>query len=376
MSLWSRYEFDRKVFRTPPPARREVRLTAGGGNLAALLHTLQSEHPERFSKLKDILREVVPEIEDVYTPLTEQGQAVVKTRERGLRIAIPLQALSDGTLHVMGMLAALYGPEAPDVMFFEEPENEIHPRAIQVLAEEFEAASYHRQIVIATHSPYLVDCFRPEHLFIVEKVSGGTVVKKASRHRGIKDALSALRARGAVVFGRARRGPTVGLIVEGKSDREALPLLVRRATGDERLRIVPRVARRGDMFNARKVATLACEMKRTNQGLEKILVCVDCEDAPSTAVNKQGTTVRREIQALAPPISPQYVVVVHALESWTGANPEALRPKERLRSLFRRHCREFDVMRDNRALASRASIEAIKSRNRSFAGFHQVVVDP
>lgn len=192
LGRWTSYRFDLEKMKRPPPAKRETALSASGDNVSSVLHTLQTEFPDRFSNVKDLLASIVPEFRDMYTPLTEQGQAMVRTREEGLEFETPLWALSDGILHALALAAALHAPDPPGLMCFDEPESLIHPRSLSVIAEAFEEASRTSQIIISTHSPYFVDCFKPKHLLVVEKSAGATVVKQASKRKGIKDALTAL----------------------------------------------------------------------------------------------------------------------------------------------------------------------------------------
>ncbi|MBI2886620.1 MAG: AAA family ATPase [Chloroflexi bacterium] len=192
VSQWTRFSFESSKMQVPPPARRETTLEQAGANLSAVLHTLQTEYPRDFQRVKEALQVVVPELEDLYTPLTEGGQTLVRIREQGLSFATPLWALSDGTLHALAILASLYVPTPPPILCFEEPENFVHPRVLEVFLDAFQDISSRGQVLISTHSPYLVNLLRPENLVIVEKVNGATKARPASKQRGIKEALRVL----------------------------------------------------------------------------------------------------------------------------------------------------------------------------------------
>jgi len=192
VSRWTNYEIDIVRLRTPTQARRAVRLTSDCTNLFAVLHTLQTEYTQNFDHIKALLRAAVPELEDLYTPLTEQGTAYARIREKGLTMDVPLWALSDGTLHILTILTALFTSDPAPIMCFEEPENFVHPRVLDVLAEAFKEASSFSQILISTHSPYLLNLFEPEDVVVVEKIDGSTSAKPASRRKGLSAALEAL----------------------------------------------------------------------------------------------------------------------------------------------------------------------------------------
>jgi predicted ATPase len=114
-------------------------------------------------------------------------------KEEGLPLHIPAQALSDGTLRLLGQLAVVSSPEPPPLACFEEPENCIHPRLLELVVDIFKSASKKTQILMTTHSPYLLDFLRsPENLVIVEKVEGKTHCKTVQDQEGVKEALKTL----------------------------------------------------------------------------------------------------------------------------------------------------------------------------------------
>ena len=53
-------------------------------------------------------------------------------------------------------------------------------------------ASQKSQVLVTTHSPYLVDLLQPEDLFIVEKQEGKTIVRKAEDKKEIQKLLKTL----------------------------------------------------------------------------------------------------------------------------------------------------------------------------------------
>jgi len=72
---------------------------------------------------------------------------------------------------------------------FEELENYIHPRLLELMVDIIRNAAERTQILLTTHSPYLVDLLTPEELYIVEKKEGRTQVKRAAERKKIHDAL-------------------------------------------------------------------------------------------------------------------------------------------------------------------------------------------
>jgi len=192
ISHWAFYNLVPSRMRMPLQVRKDLRLQSEGENLASVLNSLQVEHTSNFRRIEEMLRAAVPELKELLTALTEQGQTYVKVRESGLSLQIPAWAMSDGTLRLLAYLAVIYSPSPPPLACFEEPENYIHPHLLKLIAELLEAASNRTQILVTTHSPYLLDFFEAEDLVIVEKKEGKTQTKRVADQAGVKEALKTL----------------------------------------------------------------------------------------------------------------------------------------------------------------------------------------
>ncbi len=80
---------------------------------------------------------------------------------------------SDGTLRLLAYLVLLGTPDSPQMIGIEEPENQLHPRLLAGLAEEFRIASSCTQIFVTTHSPYFVDSLYPEEVRVFYRDEDG-----------------------------------------------------------------------------------------------------------------------------------------------------------------------------------------------------------
>ncbi|MEW6685495.1 MAG: AAA family ATPase [Candidatus Edwardsbacteria bacterium] len=185
------FNFSPQLMREALPVRKELQLQFLGENLSVVLHVLQTEYPQQFKEIEDILKSAVLELEELTTGLTphEPGRTYTRIREKGLKISIPAWGMSDDTLRLLGHLATLYLPILPLLVCFEEPENYVHPRLLELIVNLLKNASEKTQVLVTTHSPYLVDFLQPEDLYIVEKQNGETQIKKAEDKKGIREAL-------------------------------------------------------------------------------------------------------------------------------------------------------------------------------------------
>lgn len=84
---------------------------------------------------------------------------------------------------MLAILVALYQTPAPPLIVIEEPEANLHPGALGVLADVIKEASLRTQVIITTHSPDLIDHFDPEVIRVVERVDGVTVVGKVQENQ-------------------------------------------------------------------------------------------------------------------------------------------------------------------------------------------------
>ena len=142
-----------------------------GGNLPAVVLHLQRKHPKAYGQILASLKEILPDIEDLV--VTQTRTLALSLKQRESEQPWPVEDLSDGTIQAIATLAAVFDPRIP-VLVLEEPENNVHPWAIRAFAEAFRLASETKQIILTTHSPILIDQFKPEELWIVQKPGPAT----------------------------------------------------------------------------------------------------------------------------------------------------------------------------------------------------------
>jgi predicted ATPase len=117
---------------------------------------------------------LVPAADGVDTIVTPGGLVRLNLVENGKTYSS--QVISDGTLRVLGMLAML-APGGPSTTIgFEEPENGVHPRRLQIVARLLNNAARQsgKQLVVTTHSSKLPDYLK--HLNYTQPDSKGDVL--------------------------------------------------------------------------------------------------------------------------------------------------------------------------------------------------------
>ena len=181
--------------RRRPEGKGEEPLLKSGGNLADLLKTFLDRDAAGFDAMIEALQFIVPYVAniraDVWKDMVER-RSLIQMTERfsaGRDAVLPGWVMSGGTLRLLALLAALRNPEGPSVLFIEELENGLDPRAIGFVVDEIRNAitAGDRQVVLTTHSPYLLDKLAIEHIVMTERPDGGPpVFRRPAKENEIK----------------------------------------------------------------------------------------------------------------------------------------------------------------------------------------------
>lgn len=179
------FEVDVEAVRRPTDAKRPEVLRPDGSNVAAFLLWMSREAPASFERVCEDIRFVLPGFEEFrFTQLGGSDESVrLDVRETHLRGVTPLGRASYGTIRSIALFAMLHDPNPPQLTCLEEVDHGLHPYALDRLVERLREASERTQILVATHSPALVNRIQPEDLIVFERDenSGETKASKPSR---------------------------------------------------------------------------------------------------------------------------------------------------------------------------------------------------
>ena len=81
----------------------------------------------------------------------------------------PAQTATQGE----GGAVVLNDPDPPQFIGVEEPENFLHPRLLQGLAEECRASAARSQLLVTTHSPYFLNGLGPQEVRVLYRDEQG-----------------------------------------------------------------------------------------------------------------------------------------------------------------------------------------------------------
>jgi predicted ATPase len=163
------------------------RFMPDGSNLPWVVQTLKDKSPERFKDWVLHIRTALPDIQDITTdefPDTKFRYLKVKYSEG---FEVPSWTLSDGTLRLLALTLPAYLIDFKGVYLIEEPENGIHPKAVDTMFQSLSSA-YDAQILLATHSPVVLSIAEAKDLLCFAKAGdGATDIVSGSRHPRLRE---------------------------------------------------------------------------------------------------------------------------------------------------------------------------------------------
>jgi predicted ATPase len=146
-------------------------LREDAANLAPFLLRLQENEPLYYTRIVQTLNQIAPFFSNFV--LEPSGGSVILQWEEIQQSQLIFNAsqASDGTLRTMALIALLLQPLAnlPQVLILDEPELGLHPYAINIIGGLIRSISHHTQVILATQSTLLLDCFDPEEVVVVER---------------------------------------------------------------------------------------------------------------------------------------------------------------------------------------------------------------
>ena len=145
-------------------------LKEDAANIAPILLRLKENHITYYQRIVDTIRLILPFFSD-FDIEPDYGSVILNWRERNSNEVFSVAQASDGMLRIIALVTLLLQPEQdlPDVLILDEPELGLHPYAINIIGGLISAASHNTQVIVATQSALLVDCFEPEDIVVVER---------------------------------------------------------------------------------------------------------------------------------------------------------------------------------------------------------------
>ncbi|APZ91490.1 AAA family ATPase [Fuerstiella marisgermanici] len=175
---------------------RRFRLEGNGFGLPTLIDDLLNYDRDSFSALESEFIEIFPNVKSIAlvqqqgfnSPVDQADDTLSLQPSPGKQVVfrlknsnrdLPASQAAEGMLYILGYLALMYLPTPPRVLLIEEPENGIHPHRVGDIVRILRglvARHPGTQIVLTSHSPYLVDAFQPNEVTWCHREPSGDVV--------------------------------------------------------------------------------------------------------------------------------------------------------------------------------------------------------
>ena len=140
----------------------QERLSEKGDNLANVVQYLAEQHPQRLTAIENALAQRVPRLRSVGAAPMPDGRLLLTVRDAPFEQPILAKFASDGTLKMLAYLTLLYDPAPPP------------------------------QLMISSHSPFLVNALRPAQVWILYRDANGyTQATRADHLAGVQEFVEA-----------------------------------------------------------------------------------------------------------------------------------------------------------------------------------------
>jgi predicted ATPase len=168
-----------------------VAVAEDGAQTAVVLADLKLADDERFDRIEEALRSLVPSLEHLRIAPAMVAHRSSKSPVRGSKVYfdfrgaknVPGHHASQGTLVVLALLTVLHGPSRPSLILLDDFDHSLHPRAqmelVRMIKELLALDEFKdTQIIATTHSPFVLDEVSPAEVIAFALRDDGTVAAK------------------------------------------------------------------------------------------------------------------------------------------------------------------------------------------------------
>jgi predicted ATPase len=175
-----------QVIRQPSPPGLGLRFQTDGSNLPWVVAELRQDE-KRFRAWLEHVRTALEDIKDIDTVELPENKHRYLIIEYFNGAKVPSWLASDGTLRLLTLTIPAYLHELEGTFLIEEPENGIHPRAIETVLQSL-SSIYRSQVLVATHSPVALNMLEPRDVLCFAKdAAGATDIISGDRHPALRD---------------------------------------------------------------------------------------------------------------------------------------------------------------------------------------------
>ncbi|RRJ95655.1 hypothetical protein Ga0100231_016585 [Opitutaceae bacterium TAV4] len=168
------YQPDLAALRTAQPyPGADFKVASNASSLAWSVLELQKNSARHADWIMHV-QSALPHVAGIEARQREDDQMAYVRLRYDNDLVVPAHGLSDGTLSVLAHTILPFLPNVPRFLAVEEPENGIHPKAIETVLESL-AALAPGQAIVSTHSPIAVAATKLDQILCLRREEAGRV---------------------------------------------------------------------------------------------------------------------------------------------------------------------------------------------------------
>lgn len=158
-----------------------------GSNLPIMVKDLEKKSPKLYKDWIGHLQTALPFLKNIKVKIREEDRSLYLIVKDTNNRDIPSWVLSDGTLRILALTLLAYIPDNEGIYLIEEPENGIHPLAVETVYQSLSSV-YGGQVLVATHSPVVLSIAKPEEILCFSrKEDGEAQIIRGDKHPALKN---------------------------------------------------------------------------------------------------------------------------------------------------------------------------------------------
>jgi predicted ATPase len=174
----------------PSSPLKQRKFAVDGSNLPQVIQDLQKDKPS-YEGWLDHLRSILA-IKRIEVHEKPEDRRLFFDVHYDTGLHVHSWQLSDGTLRLLALTMLAYASGEPATYLIEEPENGVHPQAVEAVYQSLSGLN-DGQVLVATHSPVMVAQVTPGQLLCFSKGPDDSVnIIRGDQHPKLKDWQGAL----------------------------------------------------------------------------------------------------------------------------------------------------------------------------------------
>ena len=169
-----------------PSPGKDFSLAYDGSTLPWSILRLMQDKP-RYEEWIMHVQSALPLVSRISAHQREDDKFAYVNVQYSNGLGVPSQGLSDGTLSILALSILPFLNNLPSVLVVEEPENGIHPKAIETVLESLSVMP-DTQVFVTSHSPIVVAVTDPDKLLCLSQTrNNGVQVVPGNQHPKLRE---------------------------------------------------------------------------------------------------------------------------------------------------------------------------------------------